>query len=544
MKSLTKLINNKKEKKNKKVEKSQTNNTEYNVFINIGSSLDIPELSSMTLNTYNQENKKDIFLKYNKFHKKFMASYCNFLKYYNTIEELEKDGYDINSHLMQVEKVKSKLEAKNQILINHKDGKRVLGVFLPDISVDIEFDEMIVIGNSIYNYFYGKGKDLNLFSNNHHLTLNDILQMMETNTINDVGIDPINDSQFLITAEVAKQNILLTKRPVVKDVILDIYNESMIEMGKDHTTEVPTMTGLLKKDLIDKKGNHVLRTFRFNFIKIKNGLTLSIRRFMNYDEIDKLGLDGLGYISQAQDIINRAIKEKRGINLIIGETNSGKSTLLSGILNKIYKSKMKIISIENPIEILMPYLQIDLTDTETADEQFKMTKEIAQKAILRHNPNVVLMNEIRTKDEIDFYAGLGLRGHMSFATLHAGSIENAIEILLKIVDESELRNILNLIMFQELIASKCKVCDGTGHIKDKPCKNCDGVGSDTVVPVYEIAKFNHLDINDNLRDIDTLIKQKKIVYLSKHHAIEELNSKNVVHNEDYARIMASKKLGA
>jgi len=544
LKSLTKLINNKKEKKNKKVEKSQTNNTEYNVFINIGSSLDIPELSSMTLNTYNQENKKDIFLKYNKFHKKFMASYCNFLKYYNTIEELEKDGYDINSHLMQVEKVKSKLEAKNQILINHKDGKRVLGVFLPDISVDIEFDEMIVIGNSIYNYFYGKGKDLNLFSNNHHLTLNDILQMMETNTINDVGIDPINDSQFLITAEVAKQNILLTKRPVVKDVILDIYNESMIEMGKDHTTEVPTMTGLLKKDLIDKKGNHVLRTFRFNFIKIKNGLTLSIRRFMNYDEIDKLGLDGLGYISQAQDIINRAIKEKRGINLIIGETNSGKSTLLSGILNKIYKSKMKIISIENPIEILMPYLQIDLTDTETADEQFKMTKEIAQKAILRHNPNVVLMNEIRTKDEIDFYAGLGLRGHMSFATLHAGSIENAIEILLKIVDESELRNILNLIMFQELIASKCKVCDGTGHIKDKPCKNCDGVGSDTVVPVYEIAKFNHLDINDNLRDIDTLIKQKKIVYLSKHHAIEELNSKNVVHNEDYARIMASKKLGA
>jgi Tfp pilus assembly pilus retraction ATPase PilT len=542
LKSLTKLI--KSSKKTTKIENPQTNNTEYNVFINIGSSLDIPELSSITLNTYNQENKKDIFLKYNKFHKKFMASYCSFLKYYNTIEELEKDGYDINSHLMQVEKIKSKLEEKNQILINHKEGKRVLGVFLPDISVDIEFDEMIVIGNSIYNYFYGKGKDLNLFSNNHHLTLNDILQMMETNTINDVGIDPINDSQFLITAEVAKQNILLTKRPVVKDVILDIYNESMIEMGKDHTTEVPTMTGLLKKDLIDKKGNHVLRTFRFNFIKIKNGLTLSIRRFMNYDEIDKLGLDGLGYISQAQDIINRAIKEKRGINLIIGETNSGKSTLLSAILNKIYKSKMKIISIENPIEILMPYLQIDLTDTETADKQFKMTKEIAQKAILRHNPNVVLMNEIRTKDEIDFYAGLGLRGHMSFATLHAGSIENAIEILLKIVDESELRNILNLIMFQELIASKCKVCDGTGHIKDKPCKNCDGVGSDTVVPVYEIAKFNHLDINDNLRDIDTLIKQKKIVYLSKHHAIEELNSKNVVHNEDYARIMASKKLGA
>jgi len=542
-KSINKVVN--KEINKESTRKTQTSNIEFNTFIDIGSSLDISELSNITLSSYSQQNKKYIFLQYNEFHRKFMGTYCKFLKYYNTIEELEKDGYDINSHLTRDVEIKLKLEKRDQILINNKNSQKIaLGVFLLDITLDIQFDEMIVIGAPIYNYFYGKGKDLNLFNNNdHHLMLNDILQIMETNTINDVGIDPISDTQFVITAEVGKKNTLLTKRPVLKHVILDIYNESMLRMGKDHTTEVPTMTGLLKKHLVDKKGNHVLRTFRFNFIKIKTGLTLSIRRFMNYEEIDKLGLDGLGYITEAKDIINRAIDEKRGVNLIIGETNSGKSTLLSAILNKIYKSKSKIISIENPIEILMPYLQIDLTDTETADEKFRMTKEVAQKAILRHNPNVVLINEIRTKDEINFYTGLGLKGHMSYATLHAGSIENAIEILLKVVDESELRNILNLIIFQELIASKCKVCNGTGKVNGKPCQNCDGVGSDTVIPVYEIAKFSHLDIKDNLRDMDSLIKKKRVIYLSKHNVVEQLNDRNVVHGEDYSRIMNSKKLG-
>lgn len=517
---------------------------EFGLFKKIATSLDIPEAVSLEVSSYNHKNKKDILLKYNKFHKKFMSKFCKTLPYYEKIEDLEKDGYDINSHLMQIESIKTKLEEKNHILVNNKNGKRALGIFIPDVSIDVDFDEIFIIGNSIYNYFYGKGKDLNLFSNNHQLTLNDILQMMESNGINDVGIDPINDFQFQITAEIAKQNVLLTQRPIVKDIILDIYNQSMIEMKKDHTTEMPTMTGLLKKDLIDKTGVHTLRTFRFNFIKIKNGLTLSIRRFMNYDEIDKLGLEGLNYLKEARALINEAIKEHRGANLILGETNSGKSTLLSAILNQIYKSKSKIISIENPIEILMPYLQIDLTDTETADEQFKMTKEIAQKAILRHNPNVVLMGEIRTKDEIEFYAGLGLRGHMAFATLHAGSVENAIEILLKIIDQSELRNILNLFVHQELIACKCKVCNGTGQINDKSCKVCDGVGSSGVIPIYEIVKFNHLNISDNVRDLNNLVKsENKVKYISKQQVIEELYEKGMVHEEDYLRVMNAKKLG-
>lgn len=517
---------------------------EFQLLKKIGNSMDIPEVIGLKDNAITLEQKKEIFLRHNLFHKKFMSKYCSGFKYYEKMEDLENDDFDVNSHLMQSEKIKETLKEKKHILLVDSRGKKTLGVFLPDISIDIEFDEIIIIGSSIYNYFYGKGRDSKSFD----ITLSGILQHMESREINDLGIDPINDFQFIISAEIAKQNILLRDRPTVKEVILNVYNEAMIEMGKDHTTELPTMTGLLKKELVTKEGTHTLRTFRFNFIKIKNGLTLSIRRFMNYDEIDGLGLDGLGYLEKAKKLTKLAIDEKKGANLILGETNSGKSTLLAALLNPIYKEKNKIIAIENPIEILMPYLQIDLTDTETADEQYKMTKEIAQKAILRHNPNVVLISEIRTKDEIDFYAGLGLRGHMAFATLHAGSVENAIEILLKIVEESELRNILNLFIHQELIAKKCNECSGAGVITKTngstlECGNCEGVGSDGVLPVYEIAKFNKLGIGDSLRDLGSLVKKGKLTYISKQSVIEELHAENKVHEADYKRIINLKKIG-
>jgi Tfp pilus assembly pilus retraction ATPase PilT len=424
------------------------------------------------------------------------------------------------------------------ILIKGKNNKKYLGVFMPNINLDLLFDEIIIIVNSIYNYFYGKGKDIAFLESNHgDLTLDDFLQYMESNSINDASIDPINENQFNITVEISKQNILLTPRPIVATIIKDIYNKAMIEMNKDHTTEVPISTGLMKKNLINIHNQNVKRTFRFNFIKIKSGLSLSIRRFMNYDEIQSLGLKGLGYAKEAIEIIESTIHDKTGVSVILGETNSGKSTLLSAILNKIYLEQSKIISIENPVEIEMPYLQIDLTDTETADEKFKMTKELAQKGILRHNPNVVLMSEIRSKDEIEFFAGLGLRGHMALATLHAGSIANAIEILLKVADESEIRSILNLFIHQELVAKKCDKCNGSGVYKGASCPKCKSVGSSGMIPIYEICKFSKLNAKDSLKDLESLIKNGKVRYLSKTTYAKKLYAENKIHQKDYERIM-------
>lgn len=511
---------------------------EFEFFKKIGDKYGISEIYDITEDKYTKDLKFDIFIKNKEFHLDFMSEVFSKFKRYETIDELEHDGLNVEYHLSLKEEEKMILMEGKMILIEGKGNKKYLGVFMPNINIDILFDEMIIIGNSIYNYFYGRGKDIAFIESNHgSLALDDFLQYMESNSINDASIDPINENQFNITVEISKQNILLTPRPIIASIIKDIYNKAMIEMNKDHTTEVPISTGLMKKNLINIHNQNVKRTFRFNFIKIKSGLSLSIRRFMNYDEIQSLGLKGLGYTKEAIELIESTIDDKNGASIILGETNSGKSTLLSAILNKIYLDKSKIISIENPVEIEMPYLQIDLTDTETADEKFKMTKELAQKGILRHNPNVVLMSEIRSKDEIEFFVGLGLRGHMALATLHAGSIANAIVILLKVADESEIKNILNLFIHQELIAKKCDKCNGKGIYHDVACPKCKGVGSSGMIPIYEICKFSKLGVNDSLKDLESLIKNGKVVYLSKATYAKELYANNKIHKKDYERII-------
>lgn len=512
------------------------NKDRKSVYFKLFKKYNIPELIDLTDIDINNNFMKNLWLKYDKYKKDFLEENFNDLSYIPSLDELELEGFDINYFLTLDVKIKKYLSDKESILLVNKEGKKYLGLFYPRVDVDIDFDEIFIFGSNIFNYFFGKGKDLSFMNSDKDFTMEELMQYMETNNINDIGIDPINQSQYIITAEINKKNVLLTDRPVVKDLINDVFNKIKTSTSIDTTTEFPTTTGLLKLGLINTNGVRINRTFRINFIKVKMGYTASIRRFMNYEEIRDFGLKGLSYTDTAIKLINEAIDQKGGISMILGETNSGKSTLLAAILNKIYISQQKIISIENPIEIEMPYLQIDLTETETADEKFKMTKELAQSAILRHNPNVVLMSEIRTKDEIEFFAGLGLRGHMALATLHAGSVENAIEILLKVSDENELKSILNLFVHQELLAKKCLKCNGTGMIHENKCIDCKGSGSKGVVPIYEIVKFGKLGQNDSLRDFKKLLSDGKVQILSKKVLVQQYWEKDLLFEEDYLRL--------
>ncbi len=554
LKNIDKII---KEAKNNKLflkkgtgDATDIHSYEFNEFKRIGGELDIPEVFNLSYIDF-ENNKAEIFIKYANFHEKFCKSHLKDLKYYGRVEDLEKEGYEIESHLRQSENIKRLVENKNQILLERKnDGHKILGVFTFDISADVEYDEIVIIGNNVYNYFFGKGK-ITSEEMLKKLELKELLQMMETNGINDLGIDPINEVQYNITAEIGKKNIKLFKRPILKEVIVNLFNKAMIEMNMDHTTEMPTRTGVLKQTLITTDQKSVERRFRLNFIKIENGLTLSIRRAMTYEEIEKLGLTGLSYSKKAQEIILSVLEERKKTVILMGETNSGKSTLIYILLILLAKMNLKVISIENPAEIKMEskensILQIDLTSTETADAKFKMTYDLALAGSLRHNPNVLSVGEVRYAEEIKFFMGLALRGHMAFTTFHTGSSEEAIDMFLKHVSENELRNVLNLFIHQELLAKVCPECNGKGekgHKNVTRCTNCLGSGSKGVVPVYEIVKFKHLSPSDDLRNLKKLLEDDKIIYLSKQEVVEDLYEKGVIHKEDYERIKKYKRLG-
>ena len=196
-------------------------------------------------------------------------------------------------------------------------------------------------------------------------------------------------------------------------------------------------------------------------------------------------------------------------------------------------------------------LQLDLTSTETADTKFKMTYDLALNGSLRHNPHVLSVGEIRSAEEIRFFMGLALRGHMAFTTFHTGDPVEAIDMLLKHVSENELRNVLNLFIHQELLPKVCYECNGVGEkisvvkgVENRVrCSNCLGSGSKGVVPVYEILKFKKLSPTDDLRNLKKLLEEDKIIYLSKHEVVEDLYDKGVIHKDDYERILINQRIG-
>jgi type II secretory ATPase GspE/PulE/Tfp pilus assembly ATPase PilB-like protein len=182
---------------------------------------------------------------------------------------------------------------------------------------------------------------------------------------------------------------------------------------------------------------------------------------------------------------------------------------------------------------------VDLTATEDAEEKYRMTREIAVAALLRQDPDVVLIQEIRTADEVEEFIELGLKGHLAYSTIHTGSVQETILRLLKSIgDQKVLRESLKLIVTQELIGKKCQTCFGIK--KESVCETCNDMGVKGLLPVYEIAYFHDLHGCDltNLRDI---ISHGQIDYISKKDMAREYKEKDWITDKDYDRIMKYEK---
>jgi type II secretory ATPase GspE/PulE/Tfp pilus assembly ATPase PilB-like protein len=270
------------------------------------------------------------------------------------------------------------------------------------------------------------------------------------------------------------------------------------------------------------------------------GRAVSIRKLMNYEEISALGLKGLNYSQQAIELIQKGSANSHGIVLITGKTNSGKSTLLYCILAGLYEEGRRIKSIESPVEVVAPFSQVDLTVTEDAEDKYRMTRDIAISALLRQDPDVVLIQEVRTSEEVEEYIELGLKGHLAYSTIHTGSVQETMLRVIKATkgDQKVLREALKLIVTQELIGKKCQSCFAIK--KETPCEVCNDLGVKGLLPVYEIAYFNDLHGCD-LTDLRSIIHNGQIEYISKKDMAKEYKEKNWITDKDFDRIMKYEK---
>jgi len=509
-----------------------------------------------SISKFDWDELKELFLNYSDLHKKFIKKLYPDYEFLDDIDTIT-ENYDYTYHFnIDVKERKKLKEINSAVLLDKRNGNIVLALLIPvaNIPDGLKFNKIAFMSSALHNFFY-KNRDIEIDGGIKH-NLHDLLQYMEDKRIDDLHIRAIDPNQYIFTARIGAEIQKLVNKPRLKEDVIALIHEAKIEMDEETLEDPPEITGLIKTRVLNSKGISIDRTFRVNIVMTAKGLeetySLSIRRLMNLEEINMLGLEGLGYLPEAIKLIRNITSYKKGANLVAGETNSGKSTLLAQIMNEFDEKMIRVISIENPTEIVTKYDQIDLSIKKNAKDNVKMTRERAMKALLRHDPDVVLITELRD-EEISDFVQLGLRGHAAYATIHANDV---VTVLLRLLGETDnpldVLSTINGIIVQTLVSKKCSKCKGYGKIKDTVCNQCGGKGVYGKVPVCEIAHFKKINLTKMINsegkvdftkffDFKTLIKQGMLDYISKAEVAKKLYEKGIIFKEDYEKIKNTEK---
>jgi type II secretory ATPase GspE/PulE/Tfp pilus assembly ATPase PilB-like protein len=172
------------------------------------------------------------------------------------------------------------------------------------------------------------------------------------------------------------------------------------------------------------------------------------------EAITELRLDLLGFSGDVLDNFNRYITQPYGMVLVTGPTGSGKTTTLYAALTEILSPEDKIVTIEDPVEY-----QIDGITQIPVNEKKGLTFARGLRSILRHDPDKIMVGEIRDPETAQIAIQSALTGHLVFTTVHANNVFDVIGRFLHMqVDPYSFISALNCILAQRLVRVLCQKC--------------------------------------------------------------------------------------
>lgn len=216
-----------------------------------------------------------------------------------------------------------------------------------------------------------------------------------------------------------------------------------------------------------------------------------------------MSLNDLGMPSPMLARWDRLINRPHGILLVTGPTGSGKSTTLYASLNRIISDEIKCITVEDPVEYHVPGVnQIQVNPKVGLDFAAGL------RSILRHDPDVVMIGEIRDKETAETAVQASLTGHLVFSTLHTNDSPGATTRLLDMgVEPFLVSSSVEGILAQRLVRRNCAECleryapdpadlpegytlePGETHARGKGCKACRGTGFRGRLGVFELLRL-------------------------------------------------------
>ena len=262
------------------------------------------------------------------------------------------------------------------------------------------------------------------------------------------------------------------------------------------------------------KGRNV--DFRVSIMPTIHGEDAVIR-ILDKEQINEafknLNLDVVGFADEDLRKFRRYIAEPYGMVLVTGPTGSGKTTTLYAALNEIRNEEDKIVTIEDPVEYqLHGITQIPV------NEKKGLTFDRGLRSILRHDPDKIMVGEIRDTETAQIAIQSALTGHLVFTTVHANNVIDVIGRFLNMgVEPYNFVSSLNCVLAQRLIRMLCPYCkrayrpneteliesglDPHGHLDihfflNVGCDACNHTGYRGRTAIHEL-----LDLSDNIREM-------------------------------------------
>jgi len=163
-------------------------------------------------------------------------------------------------------------------------------------------------------------------------------------------------------------------------------------------------------------------------------------------------LSKIGLLGVAMERFQQAINQPNGMVILTGPTGSGKSTTLVAALYQVVSPKVNVLTVEDPVEYLMKGIrQIKLSH--------RLGLEGALRAILRHDPDIVMVGEMRDQATAELAIKLANTGHLTFSTLHTNDAPSAVSRLFKMgVEPFLIAYAINLVVAQRLVRKLCVEC--------------------------------------------------------------------------------------
>ncbi len=226
-----------------------------------------------------------------------------------------------------------------------------------------------------------------------------------------------------------------------------------------------------------------------------------------------ISLTDLGMSEEMLDAFCRCLRRTHGIILVTGPTGSGKTTTLYAALNKIYSPGIKMITIEDPVEY-----HLDGINQMPVNAKRGLTFATGLRHILRHDPDVIMVGEIRDRETADIAIRAALTGHLVFSTLHTNDAAGAVTRLIDMgVEPFLLASSLEAVLAQRLVRRICPHCKepfepeesllhsfgnatalppGTQVYHGAGCHECNQTGMSGRTGIFELLR-----ITGKLRDL-------------------------------------------